>query len=109
MPGGVSEVRNIAGLLALVAAAPHTLLVLEAYSAGCRACIGMRRTYGRVAEEHSRVARFARVSVDNVPDANEYLGVRALPLFVFYKDGRRIDHFAAASRERLEEAIADNI
>lgn len=105
----VIDVCDMAGLLALVAGSRNTLLVLEAHSSSCRACKGIRRSYERVAEQHAHVARFARVSVDEVPAAREHLDIRALPLFVFYKDGRRIDHFASASRERLEEALQDNL
>ncbi len=103
----VADLGDLASLLTLVASTKG-LLVVEAYSRSCRACIGMRRTYERIAEAHPK-ARFARVCVDDVPEVRDSLDVRAMPLFVFYSDGQRIDHYAGASRASLEEAISDNL
>lgn len=106
-PNVVTDLRDIASLLTLVASTSG-LLVIEAYSRSCRACIGMRRTYERVASDYPN-ARFARVCVDDVSEVRESLDVRSMPLFVFYNDGQRIDHYSGASRSSLEEAISDNL
>lgn len=104
----IVELSSVSALEALIASDPHKLLVVEAYSRSCRACIGMKRAYEHVASGNSSRARFARVSADDVPDVREYLDVRAMPFFVGYKGGGRIDHFASASRDRLEEFVEDN-
>lgn len=103
------EVKEISELLALVASPGAPLLVVEAYSRACRACIGVKRTYERVAASYAGRARFARVCVDDVEAAREHLDVRAMPLFVFYRNGARIDHHTGGGRERLEEAVEDNL
>lgn len=36
------------------------------------------------------------------------LGVRGLPMIIFYKKGKRIDHFTTANTNTIEEAIRDN-
>lgn len=36
------------------------------------------------------------------------LGVRGLPMIIFYKKGKRIDHFTTANINTIEEAIRDN-
>lgn len=37
-----------------------------------------------------------------------YLGVRGLPMIIFYKKGKRIDHHTTANINTIEEAIRDN-
>lgn len=36
------------------------------------------------------------------------LGVRGLPMIIFYKKGKRVDHFTTANINTIEEAIRDN-
>lgn len=104
----IDEITSVASLERLILADGGSLLVVEAHSRSCRACIGMQRAYERVADAYAGRARFARVSADDVPAMHKHLGIRAMPLFVLYKKGGRIDHFAGASRQRLEELIEDN-
>ena len=37
------------------------------------------------------------------------LGVRGLPMIIFYKNGKRVDHHTTANINTIEEAIRDNI
>lgn len=36
------------------------------------------------------------------------LGVRGLPMLIFYKNGKRVDHHTTANINTIEEAIRDN-
>lgn len=36
------------------------------------------------------------------------LGVRGLPMIIFYKKGKRVDHFTTANIDTIEEGIRDN-
>lgn len=36
------------------------------------------------------------------------LGVRGLPMLIFYKNGKRVDHHMTANINTIEEAIRDN-
>ena len=85
------------------------LLVLEAYSNACRPCIGIKRGFERTVREHEHHALFAKFNVDKAPDLERKLGIRALPTFVFYKNGKRVDHVASSSLETLEQYIEDNL
>jgi len=115
----VHDLDGLPSLLTLLSSqadnGKNALLVVEVWSKGCRACIGMRRTYERVADAHvSLGVKFARICVDDADNDSgdalrAHLNVRAMPLFVFYKGGARIDHFASASREQLEQCISDNL
>jgi thioredoxin 1 len=85
------------------------LVVVEAYSRSCRACIGVKRVYEKVAEEHRAASRCYRFDAFAVPKLSAKLGLRAMPTFVLYKNGNRIDHFTAGNRASLEQHFLDNL
>lgn len=71
--------------------------------------MAMRRTVRRVAAKHAHHARFLEMDADDDVHFAQKLGVRALPTFILYKDGKRVDHFASSSGDRLELYIEDNL
>lgn len=95
------------------------LVLVEAYSKSCRACIGVRRIYQRVAEQHKGAIRCLRFDAFNCGNLAQKLGIRGLPTFIIYKrsavpgeDGfewKRMDHFSTSKRSVLEQNIIDNL
>lgn len=98
------------------------LVLVEAYSKSCRACIGVKRVYEKVAEQHKDSVRCFRFNAFECGNLAQKLGVRGLPTFVLYKakdtvgeggetvtEWRRIDHFTTAKRAVLEQNIIDNL
>lgn len=96
---------------ALDAAVAHTpgLLVFEVFSSRCRACMAMKRTVRKVAASFAAQARFLQLDADDDVHLAQRLGVRAMPTFILYKDGKRVDHFASSSGDRLRLYIEDNL
>lgn len=85
------------------------LVVLEAYSKACRACLGVRRGYEKCAEAHKANVRCLRFDASSFPALADSLGVRSLPTFILFKKGVRFDHFSTSCRDTLEEYIVDNL
>jgi thiol-disulfide isomerase/thioredoxin len=85
------------------------LVIVEAYSQSCRACIGMRRSFQKCAQAHVADAAFFMFDAQALPQLAESLGIRSLPTFILFKRGARLDHFNASSRDTLEENILDNL
>lgn len=55
---------------------------------------------------------FIKVVGDSTPEAGQLLkreGVRSVPAFHFWKNGKRVDSISGADPERLEEVIMQNI
>ena len=50
-------------------------------------------------------ARFYKVDVDEVPDVAQELSVRAMPTFVLFKDGEKVETVVGANPGALEAAI----
>lgn len=95
------------------------LVLVEAYTTSCRACIGVKRIYERVAEEQHAVVRCFRFDAFNCGNLAQKLGVRGLPTFLVYKrsaepgengyEWRRVDHFTTSKRSAIEQNINDNL
>jgi thioredoxin 1 len=50
-------------------------------------------------------AKFYKLDVDEVPDAAQELGIRAMPTFVLFKDGEKVGEVVGANPKALEAAI----
>ena len=50
-------------------------------------------------------ARFYKLDVDEVPDVAQELGIRAMPTFVFFKGGERLDEVVGANPKAIEAGI----
>lgn len=95
------------------------LVLVEAYTKSCRACIGVRRVYERIAEEKKDLIRCFRFDAFNCGNLAQKLGVRGLPTFVVYKrsaepgdegyEWKRVDHFSTSKRSAIEQNIIDNL
>jgi len=50
-------------------------------------------------------AEFYKIDVDDVPDVAEEVGIRAMPTFVGFKDGEKLEEFVGASPVGLTNLI----
>lgn len=54
-------------------------------------------------------ARFYKLDVDEVPDVAQELGIRAMPTFLLFKNGDKVDEVVGANPKALENAIKKNL
>ena len=54
-------------------------------------------------------AHFIQVDVDESPDIAQELGIRAMPTFIVFKDGKVFDTVVGAYPDKLETAIGKAI
>lgn len=50
-------------------------------------------------------AHFVKLDVDEVPDVAQELGIRAMPTFLVFKDGEKIQEIVGANPKALLAAI----
>jgi thiol-disulfide isomerase/thioredoxin len=48
---------------------------------------------------------FAKIDVDEVPDVAQELGIRAMPTFLIFKDGEKVQEVVGANPQALKAAI----
>jgi thioredoxin 1 len=74
----------------------------------CRQCSRQQLIdVGRFSDKYAN-AKFYKLDVDEVPDAAQELGIRAMPTFVLFKDGEKVGEVVGANPKALEAAIEKN-
>ncbi len=80
------------------------LTVVDCFATWCGPCKAISPYVEELSKKYSST-NFAKVDVDDSKDVAEKLGVRAMPTFVFFKNGKEIDRMEGADRNGLEERV----
>ncbi|KAL1884745.1 mitochondrial thioredoxin [Paecilomyces lecythidis] len=100
--GKVVEVDNPVIFKALTSSGP---VVVDFFATWCGPCKAVAPTIGKLSETYTNV-RFIQVDVDKAGSIAQQLGVRAMPTFVLFKDGKELEkRVVGANVKELEEAI----
>jgi len=49
---------------------------------------------------------FVKVDVDDADDVSSKCGIRCMPTFHFYKDGKKVESMEGANLDKLKELVA---
>ena len=52
--------------------------------------------------------RFYKLDIDEVPDVAQELGIRAMPTFVFFKNGEKVGEVVGANPKAIEAGIQEH-
>lgn len=83
------------------------LAILKVYSHSCRSCGRIARPFARMAELRQNEIACFETCIDDHPQFAQTLGVRAMPTFIIFVDGKRMDHFANSNIDVIAEHIED--
>ncbi|KAJ3028393.1 UNVERIFIED_CONTAM: Cytoplasmic thioredoxin isoenzyme 2 [Siphonaria sp. JEL0065] len=70
----------------------------------CGPCKAISPVFAQYADEFKNIV-FLKVDVDEVPEAAESAGIRAMPTFHFYQNGKKIEEIVGANPAKLKDAI----
>ncbi|KAF1992780.1 thioredoxin [Amniculicola lignicola CBS 123094] len=84
-----------------------TLIVLDCFATWCGPCKVIAPQVVKLSNEFPDV-RFYKVDVDEVPDLAQELGIRAMPTFLFFKNGEKVTEVVGANPAALKAAIEKN-
>lgn len=56
-------------------------------------------------EEAYKNVEFYKVDVDEVPDVAQELGIRAMPTFLVFKDGEKVEEVVGANEKAIRAAV----
>lgn len=106
---GPRSIESRSELDAAVLSKRHKLTVLKVYSRGCRSCKRVERAYAKLCQQYQQDVLCLQLLSECNQELAQSLGVRGFPTFIFFRDGKRVDHFASSSGDAVEEAIIDNL
>ncbi|KAI0992146.1 hypothetical protein K3495_g16040 [Podosphaera aphanis] len=82
----------------------HKLVLLDAYADWCGPCKAIAPRINQFSTEYSDV-RFIKVDVEAVPDITTALNIRAMPYFIFFKDGEKVAEVVGAHPVDIDEKL----
>ncbi|CRK36092.1 hypothetical protein BN1723_008249 [Verticillium longisporum] len=78
--------------------------ILDCFATWCGPCKTIAPIYAQLSEKYTSV-NFLKIDVDEVPDLSQELGIRAMPTFMVFKDGEKVEEIVGANPPALEKAL----
>jgi len=90
--------------------AREPIVLVDAFATWCGPCKAIAPTIAKWAEdaEYKDKVYFMKFDVDHLPDLAQELGVRAMPTFLVFKDGEKVDEFVGANPPALLAVLKKN-
>ncbi|KAI4107686.1 MAG: hypothetical protein LQ339_002592 [Xanthoria mediterranea] len=85
-----------------------SLMIIDCMATWCAPCKTIAPEIVKLSNAHT-AARFYKLDIDEVPDVAEELGVRAMPTFILFKDGKQVAEVVGAHVETLEAKVKDEL
>ncbi|RAL14052.1 thioredoxin family protein [Aspergillus homomorphus CBS 101889] len=79
-------------------------IVLDCFAEWCGPCKAIAPKVAAFSEQYPE-AKFYMIDVDELADVAAELGVRAMPTFMLFKDGKKIKDIVGANPPALEAGI----
>ncbi|KAI8139911.1 thioredoxin [Fennellomyces sp. T-0311] len=79
-------------------------VVIDFHATWCGPCKLIAPKFKKFAAENPN-ATYCKIDVDEVPDVAAELSIRAMPTFIFFKDGQKVDEVVGANAAKIEQAI----
>jgi len=92
----------------IIEADEKTLVILDCFAVWCGPCKTIAPTIAKYSEEYSS-AKFYKVDVDEASDVAQELGIRAMPTFLFFKNGEKVGEVVGANARQIEATIKQHL
>ncbi|XP_065601333.1 thioredoxin [Cyrtonyx montezumae] len=100
----VKTVGTLPEFEAELKAAGERLVVVDFSATWCGPCKMIKPFFHSLSEKFGDVV-FIEIDVDDAQDVAAHCDVKCMPTFQFYKNGKRVQEFSGANKEKLEETI----
>jgi len=84
-----------------------SFIVLDCFATWCGPCKMIAPTIVKFSEKYPNT-RFYKLDIDEVPDVAQDLGIRAMPTFVFFKNGEKVGEVVGANPKAIEAGIQEH-
>ncbi|KAK2779708.1 thioredoxin [Colletotrichum kahawae] len=84
----------------------HKVVILDAFATWCGPCKAIAPILANLSntKEHEGL-HFVKIDVDEVPDLSQDLGIRAMPTFLIFKNGEKVEEVVGANPNALTAAV----
>lgn len=82
--------------------------MIDAFATWCAPCKAIAPEIVKLSETHPD-ARFYKIDVDEHPEIAAELEVRAMPTFIFFKDGKKLEQVVGANKPAIEAVVVEHI
>lgn len=80
------------------------LTVIDFFATWCPPCRAIAPVFERLSAEHKTV-QFIKTDVDQNPESSQFYGIRAMPTFLFLKNGKILETVRGANESAIKNAI----
>lgn len=71
-------------------------------------CVAVKPVWQRQSEAYKDSVKFREMDIDDSPDLKKELGVKTVPTFIFFKDGKKVNDISGPVNDaKLSGAIDD--
>ncbi|PVH99471.1 thioredoxin-domain-containing protein [Periconia macrospinosa] len=85
----------------------HTYLIADFYATWCPPCKAIAPVYEQLSKAHSIPGKiaFVKVNVDEQQEIAAQNGIQAMPTFLVFKDGKKIEEIKGANPPALKKIV----
>ena len=83
------------------------VVLLDCFATWCGPCKAIAPKISAMSQEekYKETVDFYKIDVDEVPDVAQELGIRAMPTFLIYKDGEKVEEVVGANERAIRAAV----
>lgn len=100
----VVHIENSKQIDDLIKSTKGKVVVIDYWANWCGPCVGFTPTFQKMAAELPNCV-FAKVEVDECPEAADAAGIQSIPAFHVYLNGARQEVVVGAAETKLRDAI----
>ncbi|OBR02355.1 Thioredoxin [Colletotrichum higginsianum IMI 349063] len=99
-------VHNVTSKAEFDAALEKNLVLVDAFATWCGPCKAIAPLLVNLSnEEANSGVHFVKIDVDELPDVSQELGIRAMPTFLLFRKGKKVQEVVGANPAGLKQAI----